>query len=112
MAWENRGNGRKYFYVSVRRDGKKVKYFLGNGEKAHAAASATEVRENAKRERRRIRESFDASMAPAEECSRNFRREARLLVEAFMFALGFHRSNRHFWRIWLLGRDVLDLSRR
>jgi hypothetical protein len=98
MAWEQRRNGRVYFY-SVRRDatGQVVKQYLGRGPRAIAAAAAlAQRRARAEADRQAVRDEI-ARLEPVDRLTRELDDRARLLSEACLLARGFRRYKSGTW---------------
>lgn len=97
MGWENRQDGKKYYYRSLRIGGRVVKKYIGRGPKAVQAAREDELR-RAKRAaaaaaRRQSLEQFDRATEALEE----FSRQLDILLEATLLAAGYH-CHRGCWR--------------
>jgi hypothetical protein len=109
MAWETRG-GKKYFYRSIRQDGRVKKIYYGRGPVGTFAANAEALRraERAANEEamRAERNRLDIALALTQELNRR----CELLAAAALLAVGFHRPSRHTWRLWKHGRRILKCS--
>ena len=95
MAWEKRKNGTEYFYLSRRLpDGRVRKQYCGNGFLAHAEwMRLVRIRKEKKRQQRLKEELFELD-AMAE----SYARSTRLLMEAQLYAAGFHNPKSRGWR--------------
>jgi len=101
MAFETRKvGGTGYFYLS-RRDpstGKVVKRYLGRGAKADAAAKALNERRQQRAAERLTVERTRAELHAADGMMAELERAAATLMEATLYAAGFHRANYSRWR--------------
>src|SRR5437763_779615 len=99
MAWEKRGN-RRYFYRSVRCDGKVKRLYCGTGDVGNLVASADALRRAerwaAEEARRAERDQLEAAVG----VTRDLTRCGALLAAATLLAAGFHRPSRQPWRTW------------
>jgi hypothetical protein len=97
MPWVVRGQ-RRYFYASVRRDGRVTRQFCGSGPAAELVASLTTLR---RLDRKRAVEAARAEAARwrlvADEVE-ELDCLVNLLVGIRLRAGGFHRPGRHRWR--------------
>jgi hypothetical protein len=93
MAWETRSTGR-YYYRSVKRDGRVVKEYLGVGEAAQAAAAEIEAR----RQRREAVQNDVQNQKVVEQPSLDLDQVTDILLRASLLAAGFYRPDRHAWR--------------
>jgi hypothetical protein len=97
MGWEPRRNSRRYFYKSVRTDGRARKIYLGSGGKARAEAKAVAMRN---RERLADREAMlleRSHLEAACSASRDLGIWADLLASVSLLLANFHRR-RGEWR--------------
>jgi hypothetical protein len=97
MAWEKRGT-KRYYTRSVRREGRVVRQYFGNGPVAELAA-ATDAerrlsREIVARERRAEQGRYDAAFSPLQELCK----VTDLLAAASLLLAGYHRHARGDWR--------------
>jgi hypothetical protein len=105
VAWENRRR-KKYLYRTVKRNGHSSKRYCGAGlgaemieaQWALARAEATDRREQAER----IRE---AVVLTKQLCD-----ASHLWFTATLLVSGHHKSDRHAWRPWNEGRQILGLA--
>lgn len=101
MAFETRrAGGAGYFYLS-RRDptmGKVVKQYLGRGAKAEAAAGALDERRKRRAEERLAVDRRRAELQAADGVMAELEAAAVILMEAALYAAGFHRANYSRWR--------------
>jgi hypothetical protein len=99
VGWEQRGkSGNRYYYRSVRREGRPVKLYVGAG-------IAAKLAEDIDAGRRRQREAEECALLEeiqrtSEPRSLMIRLEeiTRLLMEGTLLAAGFHRPNFGPWR--------------
>src|SRR5262245_54971646 len=106
MAWERYGQ-RRYYYRSVRRDGKVKKLYYGAGFVGRLAAAVDALR-HAERQaeeaaRRAVKDRLDIAVRVTCDLSRG----CELLAAATLLAAGYHRASRHPWRPWRDGRRAL-----
>jgi len=95
LAWEKRKNGTEYFYLSRRLpDGRVRKQYCGNGFLAHAEWLRLVRRRKEKERQQRIKEELFELDAMAE----SYARSTRLLMEAQLYAAGFHNPKSRGWR--------------
>jgi hypothetical protein len=101
MAFETRRpGGTGYFYLS-RRDpatGKIQKVYVGRGAKADAAAKALDERRKRRADERLAVERRRAELQAVDGVMAELERAATTLMEAALYAAGFHRSNYSKWR--------------
>lgn len=101
MAFETRRpGGTGYFYLS-RRDsttGKVVKQYLGRGAKAEAAAKALATRRKQRTDERLAVERTRAELRAADGMMTELEAAVVALMEATLYAAGFHRANYSRWR--------------
>lgn len=101
MAFETRKvGGTGYFYLS-RRDpstGKVVKQYLGRGAKAEAAAQALAARRKQRAAERLTVERTRAELRAVDGMMAELETAAVALMEAALYAAGFHRANYSQWR--------------
>jgi hypothetical protein len=96
MAWERR-RGRRYFYRPVRRGGRVVKEYYGNGPAAEAAERLlAEARRARAAEAVAVRE-MGAKLGTLDRVMGELDVACRRLTEAAMRAAGYRRSN-YQWR--------------
>lgn len=95
MAWEKRGNGRQYFYLSERQaDGSVRKRYCGRGMLAEVESIRLEwkacLRQCELQERKTILD--------LESMTQSYAESTRTTVEAHFFADGFHNPTSRGWR--------------
>jgi hypothetical protein len=98
VAWEERGNGRRYYYRSRRVGDRVVKEYFGTGISGEMAAAADEAKRQRnfmiaatrRAERQRI-EDLDHTLAELDII-------AETLTKATLAAAGFHQHHRGEWR--------------
>jgi hypothetical protein len=106
MAWDKHGE-RKYFYQSVRRNGKVHKTYFGAGQVGEMAAGAHALR---RAERKAAQEALQRQIELVNglvNLTRNLNQWCELIAAASLLAAGFHRPCRHAWRRWRNGRETL-----
>jgi hypothetical protein len=86
MSLEKRGN-RSYYYRGKRVNGRFVKEYVARGEEAEALAR----RDAEERARRKRLEEIERNLDQLDEVCNE-------LVEAWMYACGYHRPKRGPWR--------------
>lgn len=97
MAWERRGKG-KYYYRSLRLNGRVVKEYVGAGPAAEEIAKLdADARRMAAAEKAAWREKM-AKYAEITAMIIELEQWSKLLIEAHMYAAGYHRQNRGPWR--------------
>jgi hypothetical protein len=96
MAWETRG-GRRYYYRPKRVGKRVIKEYYGCGCAAEIAEQAdAEVRAQRQAAAEELR-NVKALLAPLDEQMAALDRGCRILMEATLYAAGFHRYN-YMWR--------------
>jgi hypothetical protein len=109
MAWECRGK-RKYFYRSVRREGRVRKEYYGSGEVGKLAAEVEAFR-RAEREAQRNEARVKSGLLQiALSRTRELTQMCVLLASTALLGAGFHRPSRHKWRSWRDGRNTIKQS--
>jgi hypothetical protein len=106
MAWEKHGE-RKYFYRTVRREGKVLKLYYGAGPAGHLAAAVDALRRAEQQAERAVRRAAKDRLDLAVTLTCDLTRGCDLLAAATLLAAGFHRASRHLWRTWRNGRKAL-----
>jgi hypothetical protein len=86
MGLEIRGN-KKYFYRSRRVDGRVAREYVGSGSRAEEEARL----ESEERARRKRLKEIERKLDLLDEVCNE-------LVEAWMYACGYHKPNRGPWR--------------
>ena len=95
MAWENRGNSTKYFYLSRRlSDGRIRKQYFGSGLQAEIESIRLERKKDIQR---RIREEKQ-QVAAAESQLKQHVRSTNDVVQALMLTQGFTNERSRGWR--------------
>ena len=101
MAFESRKvGGTKYLYLSARdpATGKVKKRYVGTGPKAEAAAAALEARQKRRVDERLAVERMRSEHGAVDALMAELDAGATLVMEAALFAAGFHRPNYGPWR--------------
>ncbi len=101
MALETRKvGGNAYLYLSRRdaKTGRVRKVYVGRGPKADAAAAELETRRKSRGDERRAVEQAVAELRAVDALMASFGEAATLIMEATLFAAGFHRPNFGVWR--------------
>jgi hypothetical protein len=107
MAWEKRA-ARRYYYRSVRRDGRVTKIYYGSGSAGQAAAEEDDARHARHRAETAAWLADQVRLEPLIALARQMQAVAQLLADAVLLAAGFHRAkNRQPWRPWENGRHIL-----
>jgi len=97
MGWERRQRGGRYFYRSVRVDGRPRKVYLGNGPAARAQARLDQARRRERHDAREALRAEQARLAAAEVALDGFRLLTGLLLRATLLLGGLH-EHRGEWR--------------
>jgi hypothetical protein len=97
MGWERRQRGGRYFYRSVRVNGRPRKLYLGAGPAARAYARQEAERRARRRSERAALHAEQARTAPADLAFQGARTLVDLLVRASLVLSGFHLHHRE-WR--------------
>lgn len=106
MAWETR-NGRKYFYRSVHRAGKVTKHYFGTGLIGTIAANTMARHSAERRAAHKAWKQQEEQLDGADRLTRAMYDWGQLVIDAALYASGFHRPCRHGWREWRRGRSAL-----
>ena len=97
MAWETR-NGRRYYYQSVRIDGRATKRYLGTDQAAKAAAADVAQRQADRHAAaERVRTEQDQA-ATVDQPLADLCHLTDLLLTAALSNAGYHRHDRGPWR--------------
>jgi hypothetical protein len=96
MAWETRGK-HKYYYRSVRRDGRTRKVYVGSGAKGEAAARADGLRRQRLAGTRAELAAQEAKIAAAEMAQDELAVWSDTLVKAVLLLAGQHQQH-GIWR--------------
>ena len=95
MAWEKRQNGRKYFYLCRRMpDGRVHKQYLGNGLRAEMES----LRLESKAFQKQIDSQLRQRIAELESMAEDYASSTRLLLDAHLYATGYHNPKSRGWR--------------
>ena len=95
MAWEERQNGRKYFYLCRRLpDGRVHKQYLGRGLRAEVESMRLEQKARKKQQDSKLK----AALAELESMAEDYASSTRLLFEAQLHAAGYHNPQSRGWR--------------
>ena len=98
MSWDNKQNGREYFYLSVRNGEKTKKLYFGRGMPAQMMADRVAL---FRAERKNQADSWRASATLWKQID-IFRSQwaagVELLTSATLLATGFTRQCRHGWK--------------
>ena len=94
MGWQERRNGRKYFYLSQRTGNCVRKIYLGRGLRAEIESMRLELKARQKQKNSQLREVLVELDAMAED----YASSTRLLFEAHLHAAGFHNPKKRGWR--------------
>jgi hypothetical protein len=99
MGWENR-NGKQYYYLKTRRNGRVISSYCGAGEVARLGARLAEIdsqeREQARAEAQRRQYQLNQLTTTPEQLT-NYSAAVRSTVTSVLEALGFHQHKRQ-WR--------------
>lgn len=98
MAWEQRRNGRKYYYRSHRRGDRVIKEYVGGGAKGEAAARADADRRAARAAGRQAEQQLREAYATAVEQVVALGCQASAVMELELLSAGYHRHDRGAWR--------------
>lgn len=94
MAWERRKNGKRYFYLSVWKNGRVEKEYFGRAELGVLAAHSMQLLKLRKEDQRQMKQRMQA----ADDAVRKLDIATDLILHATMLSRGFQRSDRHPWR--------------
>ena len=95
MAWERRNkNGRRYYYLSVRRGNRVEKEYFGNGSIARLAFHSQQLANHQRREQRQVREQLDRQ----DDLLRELDFAAEVMLKATLRAKGFIQQGNKRWR--------------
>src|SRR4051794_10140905 len=100
MGWEGRAEtAKQYYYRSTRdADGTVIKNYYGRGHRPPAAAKeAARARADRQADREAVEEEL-GRIADSDASTRELDAAARLLMEATLLALGYHRQQYGQWR--------------
>ena len=98
MAWETRGNGRRYYYQASRVDGRVVKRYLGKGD---VAALLGQMNDLAAQRRQFKAESDRAERAALDALQQDVADACELveqLTRVVLVLAGYHQHDRGQWR--------------
>ena len=98
MAWEKRGDSRRYYYKSVRHGDKVRKVYCGKGSAAEIAAQTAEIKRAARTRRteawRRVRASYEDAANVVEQLNH----ETDCIVKAVLIAAGLREYRGEYRR--------------
>ena len=95
MAWEKRGGRQRYFYLSERRaDGRVRKRYFGKGLLAEVESIRWEAKEILRQRQLRERKTI----LELESMTKDGAASVRTVVEAHLYAAGFHNPKGRGWR--------------
>lgn len=98
MGWRIHGNG-KYFYRTVKKDGRHVMEYVGSGDEAKKAADEEE-RNRLERQRRREKSAATQSAFSTNRATAGQAIDAvDWLTNAALIASGFYRHDYGAWRV-------------
>ena len=108
MAWETRGNGQKYFYLSEKLPGGRVrKHYLGNGFRAEIEAMRLE---KVHADRAKLKHEI-ATFQEAEATAEAHFRMVDDLVSAIFVIAGYHNTRYRGWRrIKMIESEALEVQ--
>jgi hypothetical protein len=98
MAWEKRGDGRRYFYRSERVGGRVRKTYFGAGPAASVAAGRVADDRAARAEAVAALRSERERLKPVERAVEALAAGTDLALAAALLAAGFHKHDRGAWR--------------
>jgi hypothetical protein len=98
MAWEQRSNGRRYFYRVERVDGRVVKTYFGAGPAASVAADRVAGERAARAEADAALRAERERVRPVERAVEALAAGTDLALAAALMAAGFHQHDRGAWR--------------
>lgn len=99
MGWEPKGNrGDRYYYRSLRINGRPTKRYIGRGRVAEMAARLVEQAQAARLAQREAIRAEQLQLAVADRALRELQRTLKTLVEATLIALGYYCHHRGEWR--------------
>jgi hypothetical protein len=97
MAWERRGQGGRYYYRSVRREGRPCKVYVGHGPAAEEWARLTAEVHAQRQAERHAQRTEQARWAPADCALAAVQEWVQLLATATLLDRGYH-WHRGEWR--------------
>jgi hypothetical protein len=97
MAWVRR-RGKRYFYLSVRREGRVAKWYYGRGRDAERVAEPMEAAKRWRLVDRQGAEAARAETARREELVGGWLRLVAFCAHAELTEAGYHRHDRGHWR--------------
>jgi hypothetical protein len=97
MAWEPRGRGGRYYYRTVRIDGRPKKVYIGRGEGAEDQARRDALARQQLQGERDALAAASAEVAPADRALDELTDVAGLLLHATLITAGYHLDHRE-WR--------------
>ena len=107
MAWENRRNGRRYFYLCKRLpDGRVHKEYYGKGLRAEVESMRLELKAHKREEEQTRRSKCSYLDSLADECMRSFLQ----LFEAHLYAAGYHNPKSRGWRNRRRGQMIKQME--
>ncbi|MEI7687700.1 MAG: hypothetical protein WCL32_22060 [Planctomycetota bacterium] len=93
MAWDQRANGRRYYYCSVR-DGDRVKrVYLGSGARADAVAARFDKKDAEQKAQRAAAAAQEARIAAAMASLEELNTVAEAVVHAAFVEAGYHKTS-------------------
>ena len=107
MGWEKRGK-QSFYYRTVRKNGGWRRLYYGAGPLGRLAAATDALRRAEHQEYRTAQRTARSRLKEAISQTLALRRGCELLTSAVLVLAGFHRPDRHAWRIWRRGRKALQ----
>jgi hypothetical protein len=98
MAWEERRNGRRYFYRSIRVDGTVRKQYIGAGLVAEAFIHRRQIASMRRDLALAAEARINQALTEAGRRSKELLSICRLAVAAELLAAGYWRPGRKSWR--------------
>ena len=98
MAWETRGNGRRYYYTAKRVDGKVVKKYHGSGPLAFMIELECRTIARKRAEEIKKRDDYVAELWQLESIGRLAKNAARQAMHATYLLAGYKRSDCYHWK--------------
>ena len=109
MSWETRSD-RRYFYLSVKRNGRVSKRYYGRGIAGAIAAKLIASRKAERINRREAYTKIRDGAETAEQGTAALEQQCKLLTGASLMSMGTHRPQNRQWTFWIDGTRTLQQS--
>ena len=98
MAWQQSPTGKRYYYRSVKKDGRVIHTYCGTGEAGEKAAAEDEQRRQARRQHLEAQHSIEAQWKAIWASAQTLTESTTQLTRATLVLAGFHQHRRGEWR--------------